>query len=130
MKPNTPTKITRMIHITTWCSQSISAAIFDAGVWKYQAMACAEPDAESASNPVESAVSAEMSLLTFMSQSPNKSWFGLLFFRAEALRIRQVGRDQRQHFQSRERQHQPGAKPLRTPRRSPTPRPPAPKTPS
>src|SRR6185436_8240292 len=107
MKPNTPTKITRMIHITTWCSQSISAAIFEAGVWKYQAMACAEPDTAAAITPVESAMSVEISLLTFMSQSPNKSCVGLFFFRAEALRIRQVGRDQQRHFQSRERQHQP-----------------------
>src|SRR5688572_10559227 len=108
MKPNTPTKITRMIHITTWCSQSISAAIFDAGVWKYQAIACADPDAATAMTPVKSAVSVEMSLLTFMFQSPNKS-VGVFFFRAESLRVRQVRRDQQQHFEPRKRQHQPCA---------------------
>ena len=44
-------------------------------------MACAEPDAAAAITPVR-AMSAEMSLLAFMSQSPNKS-VGLFFFRAE-----------------------------------------------
>src|SRR4026207_130346 len=109
MKPNTPTKITRMIHITTWCSQSLSAAIFDGGVGKYQAIGGAEPAAAAAITPVESAISVEMSLLAFMSQSPNKSCVRLLFLRPEAPRPGHVGPDQQRHFQSRERQHQPCA---------------------
>ena len=55
MKPNTPMKITTMIHITTWCSQSMSCAIFDAGVWKYQAIACAAPETAAAAKPAKSA---------------------------------------------------------------------------
>src|SRR5688572_3017402 len=55
MKPNTPMKITMISHITSWCSQSISAASFDAGVWKYQAMACAAPDAARPVSPARTA---------------------------------------------------------------------------
>ncbi len=61
MTPNTPTKITTMIHMITWCSQSMSAAIFDAGVWKYQAIACAAPETAAAAKPARSAAMIETS---------------------------------------------------------------------
>ncbi|MND02713.1 hypothetical protein D3C83_221950 [compost metagenome] len=70
MKPNTPTKITRMIHISTWCSQSMSRAICEAGSWKYQAMAWAAPDAASAARPADSAASVETSFVPFMYRFP------------------------------------------------------------
>ena len=57
MTPNTPTKITRMIHRRIWCRWSISCAIFDAGLWKYQAMACAALEAPSAARPAASVTS-------------------------------------------------------------------------
>jgi hypothetical protein len=50
----------------TWCSQSMSCAIFDAGLWKYQAIACAAPEAAAEAMPAPSAATREMSLLPFM----------------------------------------------------------------
>ena len=70
MKPNTPTKMTMISHITYWCSQSMSCAIFEAGDWKYQAIACAEPEAASASNAGERSGELEMSLLPLMFPFP------------------------------------------------------------
>jgi hypothetical protein len=46
-----------MIHITTWCSQSMSFAICEAGDWKYQAIACAVPEVAAAASPVRSEAS-------------------------------------------------------------------------
>jgi hypothetical protein len=44
-----------MIHMITWCSVSMSCAIFEAGVWKYQAMACAAPEPAHAARPASTA---------------------------------------------------------------------------
>src|SRR5436190_15331006 len=41
MKPNTPTKMTMISHITYWCRWSMSRASCEPGDWKYQARAWA-----------------------------------------------------------------------------------------
>src|SRR3954470_9605997 len=51
MKPNTPTKITMISHITYWCRWSMSRASCEPGDWKYHARACALVAAASAARP-------------------------------------------------------------------------------
>src|SRR5882762_936547 len=56
MKPNTPTKMTMISHITYSCSWSMSRAIGEAASWKYHGTACAAPATASPRMPARAAM--------------------------------------------------------------------------
>src|SRR5438874_10576069 len=65
MKPNTPTKMTMISHITYWCRWSISCAIDEAADGKYHARACALVAPNAAARPPSARRSFEPFILFF-----------------------------------------------------------------
>src|SRR5574340_163298 len=62
--------MTMISHITSWCRSSISAAILDAGVWKYHGAACAAPESASPLKPASAATTFVPLMSSFPESEP------------------------------------------------------------